>query len=169
MEQQKSDQSVSDAQWAGEKESYPLILRTYDILCRQSADIMEKNTEAEWLWTAGVSVWKQWKNDILKSKERLVKVFMDNQWGNAEGWWAVVNRNGDSDGGTLPLLWLGGQLWRRKKEGRSIAVNKQQSKNIMRIAQPGCSLWMMNSLKPSNLILVCNTYQSWREWVMSMY
>ena len=60
MEQQKSDQSVSDAQWAGREwkllSAHPSHLYSY--AGNQWHRKGEGNTEAEWLWTADIPVWK---------------------------------------------------------------------------------------------------------------
>jgi len=109
------------------------------------------------------------KNDILKSKERLVKVFMDKY---------EEMQKDDELWSTAMAIQMGEARYRYgledsfeegKKEGEALLLIKQLKSKY----HEDCSAWLLSLNDEqfeavSNLILVCNTYQELKNQVMSM-
>ena len=155
----------------GENESYyPLILRTF--VHMQAINDIVKEKEMQRLNDFEQLVYlfeNNKKNDILKSKERLVKVFMDKY---------EEMQKDDELWSTAMAIQMGEARYRYgledsfeegKKEGEALLLIKQLKSKY----HEDCSAWLLSLNDEqfeavSNLILVCNTYQELKNQVMSM-
>ena len=155
----------------GENESYyPLILRTYIHMPAINDIVREKEIQRLNDFEQLVYLFENnGKNDILKSKERLVKVFMDKY---------EEMQKDDELWSTAMAIQMGEARYRYgledsfeegKKEGEALLLIKQLKSKY----HEDCSAWL-RSLNDeqleavSNLILVCNNYQELKNQVMSM-
>ena len=155
----------------GEKESYyPLILRTYIHMPAINDIVREKEIQRLNDFEQLVYLFENnGKNDILKSKERLVKVFMDKY---------EEMQKDDELWSTAMAIQMGEARYRYgledsfeegKKEGEALLLIKQLKSKY----HEDCSAWLLSLNDEqfeavSNLILVCNTYQELKNQVMSM-
>ena len=155
----------------GEKESYyPLILRTYIHMPVINDIVREKDIQRLNDFEQLVYLFENnGKNDILKSKERLVKVFMDKY---------EEMQKDDELWSTAMAIQMGEARYRYgledsfeegKKEGEALLLIKQLKSKY----HEDCSSWLLSLNDEqieavSNLILVCNTYQELKNQVMSM-
>ena len=155
----------------GEKESYyPLILRTYIHMPAINDIVKEKEMQRLNDFEQLVYLFENnGKNDILKSKERLVKVFMDKY---------EEMQKDDELWSTAMAIQMGEARYRYgledsfeegKKEGEALLLIKQLKSKY----HEDCSAWLLSLNDEqfeavSNLILVCNTYQELKNQVMSM-
>ena len=155
----------------GEKESYyPLILRTYIHMPAINDIVREKEIQRLNDFEQLVYLFENnEKNDILKSKERLVKVFMDKY---------EEMQKDDELWSTAMAIQMGEARYRYgledsfeegKKEGEALLLIKQLKSKY----HEDCSAWLLSLNDEqfeavSNLILVCNTYQELKNQVMSM-
>jgi len=155
----------------GEKESYyPLILRTYihmpainDIV--REKEILRLNDFEQLIYLFENNE----KNDILKSKERLVKVFVDKY---------EEMQKDDELWSTAMAIQMGEARYRYgledsfeegKKEGEALLLIKQLKSKY----HEDCTTWLLSLNDEqfeavSNLILVCNSFQELKNQVMSM-
>ena len=155
----------------GEKESYyPLILRTYIHMPAINDIVREKEIQRLNDFEQLVYLFENnGKNDILKSKERLVKVFMDKY---------EEMQKDDELWSTAMAIQMGEARYRYgledsfeegKKEGEALLLIKQLKSKY----HEDCSAWLLSLNDEqfeavSSLILVCNTYQELKNQVMSM-
>ena len=155
----------------GENESYyPLILRTYIHMPAINDIVREKEIQRLNDFEQLVYLFENnGKNDILKSKERLVKVFMDKY---------EEMQKDDELWSTAMAIQMGEARYRYgledsfeegKKEGEALLLIKQLKSKY----HEDCSAWLLSLNDEqfeavSNLILVCNTYQELKNQVMSM-
>ena len=155
----------------GEKESYyPLILRTYIHMPAINDIVREKEIQRLNDFEQLVYLFENnGKNDILKSKERLVKVFMvkyeemqkdDELWSTA-----MAIQMGEA----RYRYGLEDSFEEGKKEGEALLLIKQLKSKY----HEDCSAWLLSLNDEqfeavSSLILVCNTYQELKNQVMSM-
>ena len=155
----------------GENESYyPLILRTYIHMPAINDIVKEKEMQRLNDFEQLVYLFENnEKNDILKSKERLVKVFMDKY---------EEMQKDDELWSTAMAIQMGEARYRYgledsfeegKKEGEALLLIKQLKSKY----HEDCSAWLLSLNDEqfeavSNLILVCNTYQELKNQVMSM-
>ena len=155
----------------GEKESYyPLILRTYIHMPAINDIVREKEIQRLNDFEQLVYLFENnEKNDILKSKERLVKVFVDKY---------EEMQKDDELWSTAMAIQMGEARYRYgledsfeegKKEGEALLLIKQLKSKY----HEDCSAWLLSLNDEqfeavSNLILVCNTYQELKNQVMSM-
>ena len=155
----------------GEKESYyPLILRTYIHMPAINDIVKEKEMQRLNDFEQLVYLFENnEKNDILKSKERLVKVFMDKY---------EEMQKDDELWSTAMAIQMGEARYRYgledsfeegKKEGEALLLIKLLKSKY----HEDCSAWLLSLNDEqfeavSNLILVCNTYQELKNQVMSM-
>ena len=109
------------------------------------------------------------KNDILKSKERLVKVFVDKY---------EEMQKDDELWSTAMAIQMGEARYRYgledsfeegKKEGEALLLIKQ----LKRKYHEDCTTWLQSLNDEqieavSSLILVCNSFQELKDQVMSM-
>ena len=155
----------------GENESYyPLILRTYihmpainDIV--REKEILRLNDFEQLIYLFENNE----KNDILKSKERLVKVFVDKY---------EEMQKDDELWSTAMAIQMGEARYRYgledsfeegKKEGEALLLIKQ----LKRKYHEDCTTWLQSLNDEqieavSSLILVCNSFQELKDQVMSM-
>ena len=155
----------------GEKESYyPLILRTYihmpainDIV--REKEILRLNDFEQLIYLFENNE----KNDILKSKERLVKVFVDKY---------EEMQKDDELWSTAMAIQMGESRYRYgledsfeegKKEGEALLLIKQLKSKY----HEDCTTWLQSLNDEqieavSSLILVCNSFQELKDQVMSM-
>ena len=155
----------------GEKESYyPLILRTYihmpainDIV--REKEILRLNDFEQLIYLFENNE----KNDILKSKERLVKVFVDKY---------EEMQKDDELWSTAMAIQMGEARYRYgledsfeegKKEGEALLLIKQLKSKY----HEDCTTWLQSLNDEqieavSSLILVCNSFQELKDQVMSM-
>ena len=155
----------------GEKESYyPLILRTYihmpainDIV--REKEILRLNDFEQLVYLFENNE----KNDILKSKERLVKVFMDKY---------EEMQKDDELWSTAMAIQMGEARYRYgledsfeegKKEGEALLLIKLLKSKY----HEDCSAWLLSLNDEqfeavSNLILVCNSFQELKNQVMTI-
>ena len=155
----------------GEKESYyPLILRTYIHMPAINDIVREKEIQRLNDFEQLVYLFENnEKNDILKSKERLVKVFVDKY---------EEMQKDDELWSTAMAIQMGEARYRYgledsfeegKKEGEALLLIKLLKSKY----HEDCSAWLLSLNDEqfeavSNLILVCNTYQELKNQVMSM-
>ena len=155
----------------GENESYyPLILRTFVHMPAINDIVKEKEMQRLNDFEQLVYLFENnKKNDILKSKERLVKVFMDKY---------EEMQKDDELWSTAMAIQMGEARYRYgledsfeegKKEGEALLLIKQLKSKY----HEDCSAWLLSLNDEqfeavSNLILVCNTYQELKNQVMSM-
>ena len=155
----------------GENESYyPLILRTFVHMPAINDIVKEKEMQRLNDFEQLVYLFENnGKNDILKSKERLVKVFMDKY---------EEMQKDDELWSTAMAIQMGEARYRYgledsfeegKKEGEALLLIKQLKSKY----HEDCSAWLLSLNDEqfeavSNLILVCNTYQELKNQVMSM-
>ena len=155
----------------GENESYyPLILRTYIHMPAINDIVREKEIQRLNDFEQLVYLFENnEKNDILKSKERLVKVFMDKY---------EEMQKDDELWSTAMAIQMGEARYRYgledsfeegKKEGEALLLIKLLKSKY----HEDCSAWLLSLNDEqfeavSNLILVCNTYQELKNQVMSM-
>ena len=155
----------------GENESYyPLILRTYIHMPAINDIVREKEIQRLNDFEQLVYLFENnGKNDILKSKERLVKVFMDKY---------EEMQKDDELWSTAMAIQMGEARYRYgledsfeegKKEGEALLLIKQLKSKY----HEDCSAWLLSLNDEqfeavSSLILVCNTYQELKNQVMSM-
>ena len=155
----------------GEDESgYPLILRTFVHMPAINDIVREKEIQRLNDFEQLVYLFENnGKNDILKSKERLVKVFMDKY---------EEMQKDDELWSTAMAIQMGEARYRYgledsfeegKKEGEALLLIKQLKSKY----HEDCSAWLLSLNDEqfeavSNLILVCNTYQELKNQVMSM-
>ena len=155
----------------GEKESYyPLILRTYIHMPAINDIVREKEIQRLNDFEQLVYLFENnGKNDILKSKERLVKVFMDKY---------EEMQKDDELWSTAMAIQMGEARYRYGLED-SFEEGKKEREALLLIKQlkskyhEDCSAWLLSLNDEqfeavSNLILVCNTYQELKNQVMSM-
>ena len=155
----------------GEDESgYPLILRTFvhmpainDIV--REKEILRLNDFEQLVYLFE----NNGKNDILKSKERLVKVFMDKY---------EEMQKDDELWSTAMAIQMGEARYRYgledsfeegKKEGEALLLIKQLKSKY----HEDCTTWLQSLNDEqieavSSLILVCNSFQELKDQVMSM-
>ncbi|MCR0201620.1 PD-(D/E)XK nuclease family transposase [[Clostridium] innocuum] len=155
----------------GENESYyPLILRTYihmpainDIV--REKEILRLNDFEQLIYLFENNE----KNDILKSKERLVKVFVDKY---------EEMQKDDELWSTAMAIQMGEARYRYgledsfeegKKEGEALLLIKQLKSKY----HEDCTTWLQSLNDEqieavSSLILVCNSFQELKDQVMSM-
>ena len=155
----------------GEDESkHPLIRRTYihlpvinEIAKKKAIQQMDDFEQQCFLFENNA------KNDILESKERLVKVFMDKY---------EEMQKDDELWSTAMAIQMGEARYRYgledsfeegKKEGEALLLIKQ----LKRKYHEDCTTWLqsMNDEQieaVSSLILVCNSFQELKDQVMSM-
>ena len=109
------------------------------------------------------------KNDILKSKERLVKVFMDKY---------EEMQKDDELWSTAMAIQMGEARYRYGLED-SFEEGKKKGEELLLIKQleskyhEDCSAWLQSLSNEqieavSSLILVCNSFQELKDQVMSM-
>ena len=155
----------------GENESYyPLILRTYIHMPAINDIVKEKEMQRLNDFEQLVYLFENnEKNDILKSKERLVKVFVDKY---------EEMQKDDELWSTAMAIQMGEARYRYgledsfeegKKEGEALLLIKLLKSKY----HEDCSAWLLSLNDEqfeavSNLILVCNTYQELKNQVMSM-
>ena len=155
----------------GENESYyPLILRTYIHMPAINDIVREKEIQRLNDFEQLVYLFENnGKNDILKSKGRLVKVFMDKY---------EEMQKDDELWSTAMAIQMGEARYRYgledsfeegKKEGEALLLIKQLKSKY----HEDCSAWLLSLNDEqfeavSSLILVCNTYQELKNQVMSM-
>ena len=155
----------------GEKESYyPLILRTYIHMPAINDIVREKEIQRLNDFEQLVYLFENnGKNDILKSKERLVKVFMDKY---------EEMQKDDELWSTAMAIQMGEARYRYgledsfeegKKEGEALLLIKQLKSKY----HEDCSAWLLSLNDEqmeavSSLILVCNSFQELKNQVMSM-
>ena len=155
----------------GEDESkHPLIRRTYihlpvinEIAKKKAIQQMDDFEQQCFLFENNA------KNDILESKERLVKVFVNKY---------EEMQKDDELWSTAMAIQMGEARYRYgledsfeegKKEGEALLLIKQLKSKY----HEDCSAWLLSLNDEqfeavSNLILVCNTYQELKNQVMSM-
>ena len=155
----------------GENESYyPLILRTFVHMPAINDIVKEKEMQRLNDFEQLIYLFENnKKNDILKSKERLVKVFMDKY---------EEMQKDDELWSTAMAIQMGEARYRYgledsfeegKKEGEALLLIKQLKSKY----HEDCSAWLLSLNDEqfeavSSLILVCNTYQELKNQVMSM-
>ena len=155
----------------GEKESYyPLILRTYIHMPAINDIVREKEIQRLNDFEQLVYLFENnGKNDILKSKERLVKVFVDKY---------EEMQKDDELWSTAMAIQMGEARYRYgledsfeegKKEGEALLLIKQ----LKRKYHEDCTTWLQSLNDEqieavSSLILVCNSFQELKDQVMSM-
>jgi len=155
----------------GENESYyPLILRTYIHMPAINDIVREKEIQRLNDFEQLVYLFENnGKNDILKSKERLVKVFMDKY---------EEMQKDDELWSTAMAIQMGEARYRYgledsfeegKKEGEALLLIKQ----LKRKYHEDCTTWLQSLNDEqieavSSLILVCNSFQELKDQVMSM-
>jgi len=155
----------------GENESYyPLILRTYIHMPAINDIVREKEIQRLNDFEQLVYLFENnGKNDILKSKERLVKVFMDKY---------EEMQKDDELWSTAMAIQMGEARYRYgledsfeegKKEGEALLLIKQLKSKY----HEDCSAWLLSLNDEqfeavSSLILVCNTYQELKNQVTIM-
>ena len=155
----------------GEKESYyPLILCTYIHMPAINDIVREKEMQRLNDFEQLVYLFENnGKNDILKSKERLVKVFMDKY---------EEMQKDDELWSTAMAIQVGEARYRYgledsfeegKKEGEALLLIKLLKSKY----HEDCSAWLLSLNDEqfeavSNLILVCNSFQELKNQVMSM-
>ena len=155
----------------GEDESkHPLIRRTYihlpvinEIAKKKAIQQMDDFEQQCFLFENNA------KNDILESKERLVKVFMDKY---------EEMQKDDELWSTAMAIQMGEARYRYgledsfeegKKEGEALLLIKQLKSKY----HEDCTTWLLSLNDEqfeavSNLILVCNSFQELKNQVMSM-
>ena len=155
----------------GEDESkHPLIRRTYihlpvinEIAKKKAIQQMDDFEQLCFLFENNA------KNDILESKERLVKVFVNKY---------EEMQKDDELWSTAMAIQMGEARYRYgledsfeegKKEGEALLLIKQLKSKY----HEDCSAWLLSLNDEqfeavSSLILVCNTYQELKNQVMSM-
>ena len=155
----------------GEDESkHPLIRRTYihlpvinEIAKKKAIQQMDDFEQLCFLFENNA------KNDILESKERLVKVFMDKY---------EEMQKDDELWSTAMAIQMGEARYRYgledsfeegKKEGEALLLIKQ----LKRKYHEDCTTWLQSLNDEqieavSSLILVCNSFQELKDQVMSM-
>ena len=155
----------------GEDESgYPLILRTFVHMPAINDIVKEKEMQRLNDFEQLVYLFENnEKNDILKSKERLVRVFMNKY---------EEMQKDDELWSTAMAIQMGEARYRYgledsfeegKKEGEALLLIKLLKSKY----HEDCSAWLLSLNDEqfeavSNLILVCNTYQELKNQVMSM-
>ena len=155
----------------GEDESgYPLILRTFVHMPAINDIVKEKEMQRLNDFEQLVYLFENnEKNDILKSKERLVRVFMnkyeemqkdDELWSTA-----MAIQMGEA----RYRYGLEGSFEEGKKEGEALLLIKQLKSKY----HEDCSSWLLSLNDEqmeavSSLILVCNSFQELKNQVMSM-
>ena len=155
----------------GENESYyPLILRTFVHMPAINDIVKEKEMQRLNDFEQLVYLFENnKKNDILKSKERLVKVFMDKY---------EEMQKDDELWSTAMAIQMGEARYRYgledsfeegKKEGEALLLIKQ----LKRKYHEDCTTWLQSLNDEqieavSSLILVCNSFQELKDQVMSM-
>ena len=155
----------------GEKESYyPLILRTYIHMPAINDIVREKEIQRLNDFEQLVYLFENnGKNDILKSKERLVKVFMDKY---------EEMQKDDELWSTAMAIQMGEARYRYgledsfeegKKEGEALLLIKQLKSKY----HEDCSAWLLSLNDEqmeavSSLILVCNSFQELKNQVTIM-
>ena len=155
----------------GENESYyPLILRTYIHMPAINDIVREKEIQRLNDFEQLVYLFENnGKNDILKSKERLVKVFMDKY---------EEMQKDDELWSTAMAIQMGEARYRYgledsfeegKKEGEALLLIKQLKSKY----HEDCTTWLQSLNDEqieavSSLILVCNSFQELKDQVMSM-
>ena len=155
----------------GENESYyPLILRTYIHMPAINDIVKEKEMQRLNDFEQLIYLFENnEKNDILKSKERLVKVFMDKY---------EEMQKDDELWSTAMAIQMGEARYRYgledsfeegKKEGEALLLIKQ----LKRKYHEDCTTWLQSLNDEqieavSSLILVCNSFQELKDQVMSM-
>ena len=155
----------------GEKESYyPLILRTYIHMPAINDIVKEKEMQRLNDFEQLVYLFENnGKNDILKSKERLVKVFMDKY---------EEMQKDDELWSTAMAIQMGEARYRYgledsfeegKKEGEALLLIKQLKSKY----HEDCSAWLLSLNDEqfeavSSLILVCNSFQELKNQVTIM-
>ena len=155
----------------GEDESgYPLILRTFVHMPAINDIVKEKEMQRLNDFEQLVYLFENnEENDILKSKERLVKVFMDKY---------EEMQKDDELWSTAMAIQMGEARYRYgledsfeegKKEGEALLLIKQLKSKY----QEDCTTWLQSLNDEqieavSSLILVCNSFQELKDQVMSM-
>ena len=155
----------------GEKESYyPLILRTYIHMPAINDIVREKEIQRLNDFEQLVYLFENnGKNDILKSKERLVKVFMDKY---------EEMQKDDELWSTAMAIQMGEARYRYgledsfeegKKEGEALLLIKLLKSKY----HEDCSAWLLSLNDEqfeavSSLILVCNSFQELKNQVTIM-
>ena len=155
----------------GENESYyPLILRTYIHMPAINDIVKEKELQRLNDFEQLVYLFENnEKNDILKSKERLVKVFMDKY---------EEMQKDDELWSTAMAIQMGEARYRSGLED-SFEEGKKKGEELLLIKQleskyhEDCSAWLQSLSNEqieavSSLILVCNSFQELKDQVMSM-
>ena len=155
----------------GENESYyPLILRTYIHMPAINDIVKEKELQRLNDFEQLVYLFENnEKNDILKSKERLVKVFMDKY---------EEMQKDDELWSTAMAIQMGEARYRYGLED-SFEEGKKKGEELLLIKQleskyhEDCSAWLQSLSNEqieavSSLILVCNSFQELKDQVMSM-
>ncbi|MCC2846778.1 PD-(D/E)XK nuclease family transposase [[Clostridium] innocuum] len=155
----------------GENESYyPLILRTYIHMPAINDIVKEKELQRLNDFEQLVYLFENnEKNDILKSKERLVKVFVDKY---------EEMQKDDELWSTAMAIQMGEARYRYGLED-SFEEGKKKGEELLLIKQleskyhEDCSAWLQSLSNEqieavSSLILVCNSFQELKDQVMSM-
>ena len=155
----------------GESESYyPLILRTYIHMPAINDIVKEKELQRLNDFEQLVYLFENnEKNDILKSKERLVKVFVDKY---------EEMQKDDELWSTAMAIQMGEARYRYGLED-SFEEGKKKGEELLLIKQleskyhEDCSAWLQSLSNEqieavSSLILVCNSFQELKDQVMSM-
>ena len=155
----------------GENESYyPLILRTYIHMPAINDIVKEKELQRLNDFEQLVYLFENnEKNDILKSKERLVKVFVDKY---------EEMQKDDELWSTAMAILMGEARYRYGLED-SFEEGKKKGEELLLIKQleskyhEDCSAWLQSLSNEqieavSSLILVCNSFQELKDQVMSM-
>ena len=163
----------------GEKESYyPLILRTYIHMPAINDIVREKEIQRLNDFEQLVYLFENnGKNDILKSKERLVKVFMDKY---------EEMQKDDELWSTAMAIQMGEARYRYgledsfeegKIEGEKIGIQKGRISLLLKLLKSkyheDCSAWLLSLNDEqmeavSSLILVCNSFQELKNQVTIM-
>ena len=163
----------------GENESYyPLILRTYIYMPAINDIVREKEIQRLNDFEQLVYLFENnGKNDILKSKERLVKVFMDKY---------EEMQKDDELWSTAMAIQMGEARYRYgledsfeegKIEGEKIGIQKGRISLLLKLLKSkyheDCSAWLLSLNDEqmeavSSLILVCNSFQELKNQVTIM-
>ena len=167
----------------GENESYyPLILRTYIHMPAINDIVKEKEMQRLNDFEQLVYLFENnEKNDILKSKERLVKVFMDKY---------EEMQKDDELWSTAMAIQMGEARYRYgledsfeegkiegKIEGEKIGIQKGRISLLLKLLKSkyheDCSAWLLSLNDEqmeavSSLILVCNSFQELKNQVTIM-